>query len=730
VTSQKRILVVDDDQKNRNLVKTILDYCGYGSELARDGIEALEKLDSRIDLVLLDVMMPGIDGFEVARRIRAHCTCSDVPIVMLTILTGKEDRLRAVEAGANDYLSKPIDRLELQVRLASLLKMKEAQDAIKRHRAELEQVVEKRTAALRTSEDRFRSLYAESKKREELYQSFLTSSADAIVIYDLEGRTTYVNPSFTRMFGWTLQEVHGKQLPYVPDSERQRAIAEIQELMQSGTPKSGIWATRYTRDGRLLDVSLSASRYHDHQGKPAGILVILRDITTSKRMEEALRESEQRFRTLFETSQDCMFVKDRTFTYTDVNDAMIELLGIDRSTVIGKTDEELFTSDYASHTRTIEPRVLEGQTIESQQTISCKSSPITLDFIRFPVRDTSGRIAGICGIARDITERTLINVGGNPMGDGYESPAMKSTLAAALLAAETDSILLITGESGSGKDHLARYIHDHSSRSSGSYYAVNCAAIPEELAESELFGHEAGAFTGAGRRKRGLFELAESGTLLLNEVAELSPILQAKLLTFLDTFTFTRVGGEKPVTVNARLIAATNRELEKEVAENRFRKDLFYRLNVFSIRVPPLRDRLEDIPVLVGHIVSRLAADMQLPAVPEISSEALERLCRYTWPGNVRELRNVLERALIVSRGGPVRIADVAVGETTHSMRPREMGLPLERSLVDVLAETERELITRALSQSAGKKHEAARLLGISRFALSRHMSKLAIPER
>lgn len=730
MSAQKRILVVDDDQKNLNLVKTILDHFGYESELARNGIEALEKLDSRIDLILLDVMMPGIDGFEVARRVRSHPVFGDVPIVMLTILTGKEDRLRAVEAGANDYISKPIDRLELQVRLASLLKMKEAQDAIKRHGAELEQIVEKRTAALLESEDRFRRLYEESKKREDLYQSFLTSSADAVVIYDIEGHTKYVNPSFTRMFGWTLEELEGRRVPYVPDSERERAMAEIRELLETGTPASGIWSKRYTKDGRLLDVSLSASRYHDHEGNPAGLFVSVRDITESKRMEEALRESEQRFRTLFETSQDCVFVKDTAFKYMDVNPAMTELLGIERSSIIGKTDAELFGQDYAAHTWNIEPRVLEGQTIESQQTVTSKSSPITLDFIRFPVRDSSGRIVGICGIARDITERTLICVDGHPMGDISQSPSMKATLAAARLAAATDSIVLITGESGSGKDHLARYIHDNSSRSLGSYCAVNCAAIPAELAESELFGHEAGAFTGAGRRKRGLFELAEGGTLLLNEVGELSSFLQAKLLTFLDTFTFTRVGGEQPVTVNARLIAATNRELGRDVSDGRFRKDLFYRLNVFSIRVPPLRDRVDDIPELVSRLIFRLTVDMQLPSIPEISSEALECLCRYNWPGNVRELRNVLERALIVSRGGPVRIAHVTVEQMENTDHPLDMGLPLDRPLFDILAETERGLIDRALHQSGGKKHEAARLLGISRFALARHMSKLGIPER
>lgn len=172
----------------------------------------------------------------------------------------------------------------------------------------------------------------------------------------------------------------------------------------------------------------------------------------------------------------------------------------------------------------------------------------------------------------------------------YPSPVMQTVLAACREAAGTDSLVLLLGESGSGKDYLARYIHNHSKRAVGPYLSINCAAVPEELAESELFGHEHGAFTGTQGRKRGLLELAENGTLLLNEIGDLSLRLQAKLLTFLDTRKFTRVGGEKEVSVNARIIVATNRDLEKEAATGRFRQDLFYRLNVLSIEVPPLRE--------------------------------------------------------------------------------------------------------------------------------------------
>ena len=303
---------------------------------------------------------------------------------------------------------------------------------------------------------------------------------------------------------------------------------------------------------------------------------------------------------------------------------------------------------------------------------------------------------------------------------------MLSTLAKANIAAETNSVILLTGETGSGKDHLARYIHDRSSRSNGPFYSINCAAIPPELAESELFGHEAGSYTGAVRRKRGMLELAEGGTLLLNEIGELSPLMQAKLLTFFDTFLFTRVGGEKVVSVNMRPIAATNRDLHKEVSEGSFRMDLFYRLNVLSINVPPLRERLEDLTTIANQILIRLCEKLHINSLPRIQSNAIEALRNYSWPGNIRELRNVFERGLILSRGQTICIGHLGLGKSELSQDPEAQMQP-ERSLYKAIGDTERRLIENALRRATGKRHEAARLLGISRFALTRHMVKLGI---
>jgi transcriptional regulator with PAS, ATPase and Fis domain len=287
--------------------------------------------------------------------------------------------------------------------------------------------------------------------------------------------------------------------------------------------------------------------------------------------------------------------------------------------------------------------------------------------------------------------------------------------------------VLLMGESGSGKDYLARHIHDHSKRSAGPFYSINCAALPPELAESELFGHEQGAFTGANRMKRGLLELAEGGSILLNEIGELSSPLQAKLLTFLDTISFTRVGGEKSVRVNARIMAATNRELLNEVSAGRFRKDLFYRLNVLTIRVPPLRDRLEDIPTLVRLTVRKLAREMQLSVPPFIDGSIMDALCGYSWPGNVRELRNVIERALILSRGNPLRLEHFVLGESPDQDEQGRIRLSRGKALPEVLGELERAMISEALAEAAGNKQQAARVLGITRHALGRHARKLGI---
>ncbi len=445
------------------------------------------------------------------------------------------------------------------------------------------------------------------------------------------------------------------------------------------------------------------------------------------RAQEALAESEGRFRGIFETTPDCVFIKDLSFRYALVNSAMCSLLDLAEAEIVGKTDAEIFGEGEAERRRSGETRVVRGEVLEELQTIPVKGALLTFLTIKAPLTGSRGEIVGICGIARNVTERRTLQTLDIPSTVQVRSVAMSAALTAAHLAAASDSTILLTGESGTGKDYLARYIHGLSRRSSLPFYAINCAAIPSELAESELFGHETGAFTGATKKKRGLLEVAEGGTLLLNEIGELPLNLQAKLLAFLDTRTFTRVGGEKSVAVDVRLIAATNRNLREEISAGRFRQDLFYRLDVFSIGVPPLRARLEDLPGLVEELIEKLAAALGFTGRIALEPGVMNTLRRYAWPGNVRELRNVLERALIISHGGPVRLEHIRVAEPKQSEQTVSMSFSADRPLPDVIAELERSWIQEALQRAGGNKTGAAKLLGISRFALSRHMEKWGI---
>lgn len=249
----------------------------------------------------------------------------------------------------------------------------------------------------------------------------------------------------------------------------------------------------------------------------------------------------------------------------------------------------------------------------------------------------------------------------------YPSPVMQKVLTTCGQAAATDISVLLLGESGTGKDFLSKYIRRRSRRAEGPFFAVNCAAIAQELAESELFGHERGAFTGAVGKKKGLLEQADGGTCLLNEIGATSLALQAKILTFLDDKEFVRVGGETVVHVDVRIIAATSRDLQEISLQGRFLPDLLYRLEVFPIWVPPLRDRMEDIPVLVRELLTHLGKTMSLKYTPEIDCTGLQELASYEWPGNVRELRNILERALTLNFGKPVINAEMIIAAVNMS---------------------------------------------------------------
>jgi len=298
------------------------------------------------------------------------------------------------------------------------------------------------------------------------------------------------------------------------------------------------------------------------------------------------------------------------------------------------------------------------------------------------------------------------------------SPAMRRIKEVITGLAGSDAAVLIRGESGTGKELVARAIHKASRRCEGPFIALNCAAIPENLLESELFGHEQGAFTGATRRKLGHFQLAHRGTLFLDEIGDLPPSLQAKLLRVLENGTVTPLGSERDTHIDFRLISATHQPLEEQIESGKFRDDLYYRLNVFPIVLPPLRERLEDIRDIAVHVLASWGRD-----AGDLGDKALARLGGYDWPGNIRELRNVLERATIFRPQGRIGASDIMLGEAGIA------GAGVAATPADTLnlAEMERRLIVRAIEAASGNRSEAARLLGITRRALYGRLERYGI---
>ncbi len=324
--------------------------------------------------------------------------------------------------------------------------------------------------------------------------------------------------------------------------------------------------------------------------------------------------------------------------------------------------------------------------------------------------------------------RADLGLAGELVGD---SPAMRTVRELIARVAPSDARVLIGGESGTGKELVASAIHAQSPRKDKPFVRVNCAAIPRDLVESEMFGHERGAFTGATERRIGRFELAHTGTLLLDEVGELSAEAQAKLLRAIEAREIERVGAAKPIKVDVRILAATNRDLAREVREGRFREDLFFRLNVIPMEIPPLRERPGDIAALVSHFAA-LNRRRSGQAAPVWTQGAVDALSRYRWPGNVRELANIVERLSILFAGQPIGVAEVAsvlpAGDhttTTPSALPD--GERLDMALSDALDDYEKLLIARALSAANGVVAEAARRLQTDRPNLYRRMKRLGI---
>ena len=407
------------------------------------------------------------------------------------------------------------------------------------------------------------------------------------------------------------------------------------------------------------------------------------------RVEQQLVESERRYRDLYEEAPNAYVSIGRDLRLINVNRRAIQLLGYSAALLVGSRISEYFAGTPSGRkkaeeafTEGFDGTEVSGRELEMRRR---DGSPLWVSLWMRPMRGVGGDVQAVHSMWVDITDRVLAEAEQARLQQqnlylqeelksvhNFEeivgrSPALLTVLQNVGRVAPTDATVLIVGETGTGKELIARAIHSHSQRASKPLIKVNCAALPTGLVESELFGHEKGAFTGAISRRVGRFELADGGTLFLDEIGELPPETQAKLLRVLQEHEFDRVGGTAPKKVDVRVIAATNRDLKKAVHEKTFREDLYYRLNVFPLQLPPLRERPEDIPLLAQYLLNKFRARIAR-RIDAIDPATLRRLMEYSWPGNVRELENVLERALILASGPMLEVDPDVFGQP--SARP------------------------------------------------------------
>lgn len=470
-------------------------------------------------------------------------------------------------------------------------------------------------------------------------------------------------------------------------------------------------------------------------GDPAVLLARTQDLN------RRLQEREEFYRSFLESLGEGVIITDRDSRILYVNSRIECLTGYSRSELIGAVSYELLMpkDEWPAMRRRLKDRLSGKEENYEYEHVRKDGERHWVSVRALPYRNGRGEIVGTIGLLACIKERKTLELEneylqeelrGNYRSILGDSPALKKVLAQIEMVAPTNAGVLVLGESGTGKELVARAIHDRSPRKNAALVRVNCASVPRELFESEFFGHVRGAFTGAVKDRVGRFELAHGGTLFLDEIGEVPLELQSKLLRVLQEGQFEKVGEDRTRTVDVRIIAATNRDLENEVKAGRFRQDLYYRLSVFPIELPPLRERTEDIPALAQHFLTQSARKLGVNP-PRLNSAQLKELQAYDWPGNVRELQNVIERAAIRSREGRLDLGLVRSGAAKPAPRTGEVAsTPAAPVSLQEIKDHERNLILDALAKTRGKIYGpdgAAALLGLKPTTLSSRVERMGL---
>ena len=590
------------------------------------------------------------------------------------------------------------------------------------------------------------------------YQSMHSLPAMAAVM-DPDGAFLDVTDEFVCRLGYSRQELRGRTPEDIatPESARHIRQEHLPRFRRTGK-LDHVRVEFLAADGQSVELLAVTNAEYDEQGAVAGSWTVFTDPSDQNRLE-------RRYRDLYLSTPAMLHTVDSDGRIVDVSDHWLEKLGYQREEVVGRTILDFMSDDSQRVLRAGRmSEILAGEERKNMPRQMINRSGEVLDVLVSTRRETdesSGNVR-IFVASKDVTERNRAEA---ELRDAYEviarlkeelererdylreevqvqmnfgqiigeSPALKSMLARIEAVANTPASVLIVGETGTGKELVAHAIHGRSSRSAGPLVKVNCAAIPEELFESEFFGHVKGAFTGAHQDRVGRFQLAHGGTIFLDEVAEIPLGLQGKLLRVLQEREFERVGEDQTRHVDVRVIAATNKDLEKEVENGNFREDLYYRLGVFPVQVPPLRRRSEDVPMLAIHFLEQVCREFGIE-VPAFTQTQMDAMKAYHWPGNIRELKNVIERAVILSTGEVLRL-DLSLPEANLGLVDQgEAKAVPDRSLPFItdaqMKERQRENIIQALEHSSWRvsgRGGAAELLQMPPTTLTDRMRSLKI---
>jgi PAS domain S-box-containing protein len=653
-----RILSLEDDPNDAELIQAALEAEGLACKMARVDTQtafraSLEK--GEIDLILADYTLPSFDGLSALRL--AMSTLPEVPFIFVSGTLGEEVAVEALQIGATDYVLKTrLSRLVPSV----LRALREASG-----RAERRQVLK----ALRRSE----TFLAEAQRLSRT-GSFGENLSTGEVFWSAETyRIFECDPGITPTVELVIKRTH--------PADRDR-LNHVFEHASADQGDFDIEHRLIAGDGSVKYVRVVARIVKGDEPEGLQIIGAVTDVTEAKRAEDALRRSEGYLADAQSLTRTGSWAYDvaagRGVHWSQEN---FRLLGFDPEGGVPPHEEflqRIHPEDRENYIRVFDEAIAHQQpNLDFEYRVVLPSGETKhIHSVGHPVFDASGNFCEYVGTAVDVTEQHQARAALETAFQEIqalkdrlykenialreeivrtsmfeeivgESPALRTVLARVTKVAPTDSTVLITGETGTGKELIARAIHKRSRRAAGAFVSVNCAAIPASLISSELFGHEKGAFTGATQRRLGRFELAEGGTLFLDEVGELPPETQIALLRVLQEREFERVGGTKVIIANVRVIAATNRDLQAAIDAGTFREDLYYRFNVFPIAMPALRERREDIPLLIEYFIDRYSSKTG-KKIHSVEKPTLDRLKQYTWPGNIRELQNIVERSVIL----------------------------------------------------------------------------------